>query len=229
MVEAGIDVVETNRVGQQPVHRQAALTIERDVARDVAGGHAGADIAALDGALLGDQPHRRKLETLRGMRQARGDRRAAAPRDRVGELERLRRSRHLEGVVDAAERHVASRLHRIDAARRDRVAGAELARQRELALVEIDGDDSRRAGRDRAQQRGEPDAAEADHGNAGAGADPRGVGDRADAGEHRAAEQGRLGERQLVVDPDQRAARADREFGEGGDAEVVVQGRARPA
>ena len=37
------------------VDGQAALLVELDVARDVARGHAGADVAALEGALLGDE------------------------------------------------------------------------------------------------------------------------------------------------------------------------------
>ena len=55
---------------------------------------------------------------------------------------------------------------------------------------------------------------------------PRGVDHRTDAGEHGAAEQGRLVERQLGIDLDQRAARDRGVLGEARDAEMVVDRRA---
>ena len=62
--------------------------------------------------------------------------------------------------------------------------------------------------------------------------DPRGVDDRADAGQHRAAEQSRMFERQRPVDLDAGFLRDDGELGEGGDAEMVVHrlaGEGEPA
>src|SRR5438067_531644 len=45
-VEAGVDLSERQTTAHQPVDRQFAASIELDVARQVASGHAGADVAA---------------------------------------------------------------------------------------------------------------------------------------------------------------------------------------
>ena len=66
---------------------------------------------------------------------------------------------------------------------------AEFARGGELRRLDVDGDDRNAAGEPRALDRIQPDAAAADHDNARAGFDVRGVDDRADAGHHAAGDQ----------------------------------------
>src|ERR1700674_5932237 len=101
-IKAQVDLVESQSSGQQPIDRHTPLAIERDVARQVAHRDAGADVTALDRALLGDQVDLRNRQHVRGRRQAGGNRSPAAPRYLVRELHRLDRSRELEGKVDTA-------------------------------------------------------------------------------------------------------------------------------
>jgi hypothetical protein len=54
-IEAEVDVIEAEPTGDQPINRQSARAVERDVARDIAHGHRGADVTALEGAFLGDE------------------------------------------------------------------------------------------------------------------------------------------------------------------------------
>ena len=62
-VEALVDLIERQLAAHEPVHRQAAGTIQRDVARNIPRRHTGADIAALERALLGNQADRRQRES----------------------------------------------------------------------------------------------------------------------------------------------------------------------
>ena len=75
-----------------------------------------------------------------------------------------------------------------------------LRREDELVFGEIDGDDLARAGESRAEDDAQAHPAEADHGDRLPRLDLRGVDDRADPGQHRAAEQRGQLERQLWVD-----------------------------
>lgn len=95
-------------------------------------------------------------------------------------------------------------------------------RQRELVVGQIDGDDPARTGADRADERSEADAAQADHRDRLAGGDLGRVDHGADPGEYGAAEQRRLVEWQLRINFDQRTPRHRREFGEGGAAEMMM-------
>ena len=71
----------------------------------------------------------------------------------------------LERVVDAAAGEVADRLHRVVRRGVDDVGRAELRAVRQLVLHGVDGDDHARAGDARALDRGEADAAAAEHGD----------------------------------------------------------------
>ncbi len=93
----------------------------------------------------------------------------------------------------------------------------------QLVVGQVDGDDLPRAGGLRADQRRQADAAEADHRDRRADAHLRGVDDRADAGEHRAAEQRGFVERHGRVDLHERVPRDGRVLGEHRAAEVMVQ------
>src|SRR3546814_12843486 len=90
------------------------------------------------------------------------------------DLHRLHRARHLEGVIDTAPCRCADRLHGAFLCGIKGVGGAELAGQRQLVVEDVDGNDALGAGQARAEQRGEADAAEADHGDRTAGADETG-------------------------------------------------------
>ena len=63
----------------QPIHRQPAGLEQVDVMRNVARRHRRAQVTAFQGALFGDQIHRRHIEGVRGRWQAAGDGGAAAP------------------------------------------------------------------------------------------------------------------------------------------------------
>ena len=160
-------------------------------------------------------------------RQPGGDRGAAAARDPVGGLERADRARRTRtrgrgrlGSRRGSCRRTRGRRRRRPASRRATAPCSSLSAR------QVDGDDLARAGGDGAEHRGQADAAQADDRHALAGAHLRGVDHRADAGQHRAAEQRRLVEGQRRVDLDQRAARHDRVFGERRAAEVMVDRRA---
>ena len=145
-VEAAVDVFERDPAGEQLVDRQPPLLVKRDVTRHVARRHAGADVAALERALLGHQAHRGQRPGRGRWRQAGGDGGAATARDAVGEVERADRAGEFEGELDAARAQVADLLQRIRLAGIDGVGGAQLARQLQLVVGEVDGDDLPRAG-----------------------------------------------------------------------------------
>src|SRR5215471_8470750 len=82
-VEALVDLGKRQAPAHQAIDRQATAPIELDVARQIAGRHAGPDIAALHRALLGDEVDERQWQRRRRWWQAGGDRGAAAARDLV--------------------------------------------------------------------------------------------------------------------------------------------------
>ena len=160
------------------------------------------------------------------MRQAGSHRGAAARGDVPGEFQCGNRASHLEGKVDATARCLAYLRHTVRIGRVERVRGAERARQRELLRAEVDGHQRRGLEAPGTEQGRESHAAEAQHGHRRAARQRRGVDDRADAGEHRAAEHGRLLKRQVFRNPHAGFARHHSVLGKGGHAEVMVQ---RPA
>ena len=200
-----------------------------DEARDVAAGHARAEVGAAQRALLGDEADRRDLEHLVRVRQADGDGRAAAPGRRVGLGEHAprcrpsrspgRRRRRSPRGPPRPRRRPASTA----ASRRARGASSSFASTTSTATIVP------APATPRAEQRREADAAEAEDRDALARLDVRAVDDRADPGQHRAAEQRRDLERQRRVDLHRRARRDDDVVGERGHAEVVVEWRARGA
>ena len=147
--------------------------MHRDEARDVAPREARAEVAAAQGALLGDEADRRDAEHLLRVRQPDGHDGAAAPRRRVGLGEHGRAADRLDHLVRAAAGQLAHRLGDVG-------AGGQRRRQRRARAP---GRASTRRGRPRrscprprpgrAEQRGEPDAAEAEHRDALARLDAR--------------------------------------------------------
>ncbi len=101
--------------------------------------------------------------------------------------------------------------------------------QREVAFIrgEIDRDDGARARRNCTQKPRKADAAKADDRAALAGLQPARVQHRADAGQHRAAQKGRLVERDRLVDLHAGGLGDDCVIREGRDADMVVHMLAR--
>ena len=134
------------------------------------------------------------------MGQAGGHGRAAAGGHGVGKLERRNRARHLEGDIDAIAGEATDFADRVVRARVHRLRRAEFRREGELLVREIDGDDLARAGEPRAENDAQAHAPQAYHRDRLARFELGGVDDRADPGQHRAAEQGREFQRQVGVD-----------------------------
>ena len=86
----------------------------------------------------------------------------------------------------------------------DQIGGAQLGRQLQFHRVGVDGDDARRAGDIGAVDGGHADAAAADHRDGLAGGDLGGVGHRAEAGHHPAADTGGAIQRHVLADFDHR-------------------------
>ena len=154
------------RCGQQPATRQPALAVQLDEARDVARGHAGAEVGALQRALLGDQGDGRDVEQLARVREADGDRRAAAPRRLVGLGQDARRCRPSRSTLSAPP--PVSLADRLDGALAgvDRGVAPSSRASSSFSGDDVDGDDRPGAGQTRAEQRREADAAEAEDGDA---------------------------------------------------------------
>ena len=118
-------------------------------------------------------------------------------------------------------------LGAIRIARIERVRGAEYARDGELFLAQVDGDDRFRVEHVRGEERREADAAESDNRDGRAARHARRVDDRAGAGDHGAAEDGGLVERQTRFDANERIAREHGVLGERRDTEEVMRPRDR--
>ena len=204
---SAIDVIERQRRGQQLVHRQAPFLEPLDVQRNVASRVAAAEIAAFDGALFSDDADLRDAELGVGGRQAGRHRRAAAPRDLVGQIERLDRAGHFKGEIHASARGFTHLAGAIGIPGTEDVGGPELPGQGQLRLGQIDRDQHSRLQRPRTQQRGETHPAESDDGDAGIRRHPRRVDHCAHAGDHGTAEHGGLIERQRAVDAHERPPR----------------------
>src|SRR5690606_25558828 len=118
-----------------------------------------------------------------------------------------------EAAGDAADE-----LDGVAAAGIERVGGAELLGELQLAVVEIDGHDRRRAREVRPGDGGVADAAAPEDRDALAAGDTASVDGRADAGHHPAAEQAGGGGRRLRVDLGALARSDEGLVGEGADA-----------
>ena len=144
----------------------------------------------------------------------------------VGELERPDRAGQLERVLDPAAGGAPDLLGAVRVLGVEGGGGAELAREGQLVVGEVDGDDLARARGDGAQQRAQADAAQPDHRHR-APAWTRAVLTTAPtpvstAQPNKAASV----ERQLRVDLHQRAPRDGGVVGEARDAQVVLHRRA---
>src|SRR5262249_16572753 len=160
-----------------------------------------------------------------GLRDADYHRRAALAHAAEGLLDGGAQSDALERVVraPAGERHHLA--DRVAVARRiDRVGGAEVARELELLVGLVDGDDLLAAGDRAALDRVEADASGAEHHAARARLDLRGVERRADAGHHGASDDRRLVDAHRGIDLDHVVAVKRRVLAHHARAGEMVQG-----
>jgi len=118
--------------------------------------------------------------------------------------DRRRQPDCLEGVVDAARRHLDDARHGVPLRGVHPIGRAEAGRELELPGCGVDGDDAPGARDAAALNDREPDAAAADPGDAPPRAHPRRVEDGAETGRDAAADQRHPVERDVGTDPYQR-------------------------
>ena len=121
-------------------------------------------------------------------------------------------------------RQRADLIDRVRVGRIDRVDGAQGAGQRQLVVGQVDGDHGRGPAGERTEHAGQTHTAQTNNDDALARADLGRVHHSAHAGQDGAAEQGGFLETQGRVDLHQRPAGHHSPLGEGGAAEVVIQG-----
>ena len=147
----------------------------------------------------------------------------------MGAFQRLAHGLHqadaLEGIVRAAVGEIDEIGHKValDLLRVDEVGHAEALGARRLGGVDIDADDHVGAGKARALDDGEADAAEPEHHDIGARLDPGRVEHRAQARGDAAADQADLVERRVLADLRRGDLRHHRVVGEGRGAHIVEQ------
>src|SRR5690606_13301982 len=215
-IERAVDVLERHRVRDELVDLDLAVEILIDHARQLAAPlHAAERAAPPDAA--GDELERPRADLLPGGRDA-DDRRLAPAL--VAALERGAHQLHvadrLEGIVDAAVRHVDDHLldRLVVVFRVHEVRRAELAGELLLVRVDVDRDDAARLSHRRALDHAQADAAQAEHRDRRARAHLGGGEHGADAGRDPAAEQADLLERRLLADLRDRDLRQHRVLGE---------------
>src|SRR4051795_243709 len=176
LLEGLLDVLEGDGLGDELVEREAALQVQVDEHREVAGGQAVAVPGGLDRPAPAEDLDRRQLDLHVRRRDADHHHPAGQVAGVEGLLEHLR-------VADRVDRDVGAEpagerldcLDRVGLRRVDGVGGAELLRPLQLPVVDVDGDDRRRAGELRARDGRVPDAAAAEDGDAFAALDRPGV------------------------------------------------------
>src|SRR6266851_9162236 len=223
-VEALVDVVERELMGDQLVDLDLAVHVPVDDARDVAA----AARAAKGGAFpdpTGDQLKRPRADLLpRG-----GD--ADDDADAPAAMRAFERLAHRRDIADAFEAVIGPALGQIDEighevaldlARVDEMGHAEGFGQGTAARVDVDPDDHIGADHAAALHDIEPDAAEPEHDDPGAGLDLGGVDDGADPGRHAAADVADLVEWRVLADFRYRDFGQNGEIRERRGAHVVV-------
>src|SRR5881628_1939295 len=190
IVERGGELVERVAARDELVDLEPAAEVEVGEHREVAA-RAGRAVAAAEDRLVLVEGVDHEVERRADLRHADDGERAA----RAEGVERLAddgdAADRLEGVVGAPARQVADGGDGVVLGRVDRVRGAETPRQLELRGHDVDRDDPGRPGQHAALHAGEPDAAEAEDGDRGAGLDARPIEHRADPRHDAAADQRR--------------------------------------
>src|SRR5690606_20102628 len=189
-IEALVDVLELQRVGDQVVDVDLAVHVPVDDLR-----HLRAPLDAAEGGALpdpaGDELERTGSDLLPCAGDADDDRLAPAA---MAAFERLA---HDVDIADALEAVVGASLGQLDQVRDqvalhviriDEVRHAEFLGERLALWVDVDADDHVGADHARALDHVEADAAETEHDDVGTRLDLGGIDDRADARGHAAAD-----------------------------------------
>src|SRR4051812_17644004 len=221
-IEALVDAIERQHVGDQVVDVDLALHVPVDDLRHVGAPPRAAERRALPHA-PGDKLERPRLDLLPRARDA--DDHGHTPAA-VAALERLA---HDLDVADAFKAVIRSAARELDhfadhvlAFGIDEVRHAELACQRLPGRIEIDANNHIRAGHPGALHDVEPDAAKAEHHHIRSWFHFRRIDHGADPGGHAAADVADLVERRVVANLRQRDFREHAEVGESGTAHVVM-------
>src|SRR5262249_54945156 len=227
-IKALVDVLELEDVGDHGIDLNLLVHVPVDDLR-----HVGAPARAAERRALpdppGDELERSRGNLLAGLGNADDDRDAPAA---VAAFQRLAHHGGVAGAVEGVVGPAVGQRHQMldhiaaDLGRIDEVGHAELAAPLLLAVIDIDADDLARADHPRALDDVEPDAAEAEHDNVGAGGDLGRVDHRANAGGHAAADVAALVEGRVLADLPHRDRRPDGVIGEGRAAHVMVDGLA---
>ena len=223
-VEALVDLVQRQLMGNQIVDIDLPLHVPVDDLR-----HVGAPSGAAEGGALphpaGDQLERPRRDFLAGARHPDDD---ADPPSAVAAFERLA---HDPDIADALEAVIGAALCQIDEIgdevardllRVDKMRHAEFLGQCPSAGVEVDPDDHVGAGHPAPLNDIEPDPAETEDDNLGAGLDLGGVDYRADAGRDAAADIADLVEGRVLADLRDGDLGQHREVRKGRGAHVMV-------
>jgi hypothetical protein len=234
IVEGFVYPVEPERACHQFINRHPPLAVELNESRDVTSGHAGANIAALDGARFGDNARNRKTEFLRRMRQAGRNRAAAASRGLKGIAEALQRRTGIDGMIDTAMRQLPHRFDSACVPGIDTIGRAQGTGKRQFGLARVDGNDAAGTCRHRPEHCWEADAAQAEYRYGLPRPYSGRVQRRSRAAHYSAAEQTGVDERQVCGNFHHWLFRYQRKLGESRQAHVVVYGlavetKSRPA
>ena len=223
-VETLVDVFERQDVGNHRVDLDLAIHVPVDDLRHVGAAPGAAKRRATPGA-PGDELERPGRNLLPRAGNADDDRFAPAL---VGAFERCAHHLHiadaLEGIIGATAGQFDEVVHQIvlaDILRIDEVGHAELATPLLLGRVHVDANHHVGAHQRRTLDDVEPDAAETEHDDVGAGFHLGRVDDGTDAGRHPAADVTDLVERCFRVHLGKRDFRQHGVIGEGRAAHVV--------
>lgn len=223
-----VDLLQRHGVGDEVIEAEFTLHVALHIARQFA-----ATANPAEGATAPDPAGHQLERTGADLLTRSGD----ADDDRLAPtlVAALQRCTHhldvadaLEGEVDAAvgqlDDHLLNRF--VVIVRVDAVGGAQLARQLELALVDVDGDDATSLGQTGADHRREADAPQPEDGDALTLFHLGGVHHGTDAGGDATTEQTDLFQRGGRVHLGDGDLRQYRVFAEGGGAHVVIDGLA---
>src|SRR5579872_861982 len=212
-VEAVIDLVERHGVGDQVVDIDLAVHVPIDDAR-----HVGAAARPAKGGALPDAPGDELERPRRNLLAGAGD--ADDDADPPAAMTAFKRLTHRRDIADALEAVIGAALGEVDEIghevaldllRVDEMRHAEFFGERAPRRVDVDTDDHLGADHPRALHDVEPDPAEPEHDDLGAGLDLRGVDDRADPRRDAAADVADLVEGGVLADF------GDRDLGQHGE------------
>ena len=189
-MEGLLHIVEPYGFRHEPVEIEAALQVQVDEHREIAGGQAVAVPTALQRTTTAEHLYERQLDGHVGARHAHQHHGAG----QVASVERLAVHDRVTHGLDAHIGAVAAgdalhELDRVAGAGVEGVRGTELLGPLELAVVEVDGHDGVRTGQARTGDGGVAHATATEHRHGIAAAHVAGVDGGTDTGHHTATEQ----------------------------------------